>query len=252
MLQLFEKAVGYFKGDTLLQLNRYLLRTLCSDLFNLILRYVSEDNGVDITPEVIISAQERPRVIDALPASVKKQMTAINAVLSGKTVGEFLPLFEDMCGQEYCGVMLKRLDKKKERQLLYSHQNSLLDNLRCEQEPSMVLHLVVVILFQQHTGCAIHISGKLLPQAIQFLHNHVEREKYMKLTECEQLLMKQISEQKGKGALKNISQTTTEEESLECGNAAGTDVQINETASIDLVLQSVCDNLKLIVLKPKK
>ena len=37
----------YLLGDTEVQLSRYLLRTLCSDLANTVLIYLAEDSGMD-------------------------------------------------------------------------------------------------------------------------------------------------------------------------------------------------------------
>ena len=55
----------------------------------------------------------------------------------------------------------------------------------------MVLHLATVILFQQNTNCAIHVSGKLLPQVIAFLHSHLQSTQHSKLLALEHLVIKQ-------------------------------------------------------------
>ena len=39
------------------QLNRYLLRTLCTDLFDLLLIYVAKDNGLTLPSESKFSAK---------------------------------------------------------------------------------------------------------------------------------------------------------------------------------------------------
>ena len=41
-------SIFSISGDTNVQLNRYLLRTVCSDLFNLLLAYFAEENGVTL------------------------------------------------------------------------------------------------------------------------------------------------------------------------------------------------------------
>lgn len=38
-----------FLDDVVFQLSKYLLRTLCSDLTNMVLIYVAEDCGVDVS-----------------------------------------------------------------------------------------------------------------------------------------------------------------------------------------------------------
>jgi hypothetical protein len=84
MLHLFQKAIGLFQDDAAVQMNRYLLRTLCTDIFNHVLKYLADDNGVNLPSGNEFSLKERSSIVDALPASMKKKVTAVNAVLSGK------------------------------------------------------------------------------------------------------------------------------------------------------------------------
>lgn len=98
-------------------------------------------------------------------------------------------------------------------------EQSLLKNLLCEEQPSMVLHLVVVILFQQSTNCAVHVSGKLLPQVIHFLRSHLDEKKYAALTEFEKSLIKYLSMEKERNssAINDVVvHETPREKSAEC------------------------------------
>lgn len=81
------------------------------------------------------------------------------------------------------------------RQLLFSHQQSLLENLKEEQDPAMMLHLITVIIFQQHTGCIVHIPGKLVPQVLAFLAERLDLKDYEKLSECQRLVAQQLRSQ---------------------------------------------------------
>lgn len=194
--RLFEKALGLFEGDTESQLSRYLLRTLCTDLTNTVLFYLAEDSGLD-TPshgQGEMTAKERSTLISNLPEQMKRTLTAVNNSLNGKDVSSFFQLFEALCGEEYCGLMLKKADRKKERQLIFSHQQSLVESLREEQEPAMVLHLVVVLLFQQHTNCIIHLPGKLVPSIIAFLSSRLSETERSKLRTFQELVMLQLKQ----------------------------------------------------------
>ena len=81
------------------------------------------------------------------------------------------------------------------RQLLFSHQQALLENLKEEQDPAMMLHLITVILFQQHTGCIVHIPGKLVSQVLAFLAERLELKDYEKLSECQRLVAQLLRSQ---------------------------------------------------------
>ena len=72
--------------------------------------------------------------------------------------------------------------------MLFSHQQSLLANLREEQDPAMALHLVTVVLFQQHAGCIIHMPGKLVPHVITFLESQMKPEEHSKLVQYQKLV----------------------------------------------------------------
>ena len=58
----------------------------------------------------------------------------------------------------------------------------------------MVLHLVVVLLFQQHTNCIIHLPGKLVPSIIAFLSNRLSESERSKLRTFQDLVMQQLKQ----------------------------------------------------------
>ncbi len=74
------------------------------------------------------------------------------------------------------------------RQLLFSHQQSLCESLKEEVEPAMCLHLISVIMFQQHTSTIVHIPGKLVPLVTTYLAKHLDTKTHSKLTECQKMV----------------------------------------------------------------
>ena len=162
---------------------------------------------------------------------------------------------------------------------MFSHQQSLLENLRQEWEPSMVLHLVTVILFQQNTNCAIHISGKLVPQVIAFLQNHLQSTQHSKLIAFEQLVIQQrkLTSQTSRGYQNQDSMeasgATREKEEDEgvsemgqdgggsdgtpslqqaAGDRSEEEAEARDVAIVNQELQNLVDDLKKLVVKPKK
>ncbi len=85
------------------------------------------------------------------------------------------------------------------RQVLFTHQQSLKEHLKEEQEPAMALHLVTVLLFQRHTNCIIHIPGKLVPCVLSFLATHMPTEDHSKLVQYQQLVVQQLILASNKG-----------------------------------------------------
>lgn len=129
----------------------------------------------------------------------------------------------------------------------------------------MVLHLVVVILFQLNTNCAIHISGKLVPQVVAFLRNHLQNEEYIKkLSVFEQLIIQQrrLSTQKKKD-IDKVCTSENDDENMrtfhvveegpkEGADEAGVAERTSDTAQLEQELQGLLDDLKQMVIKPKK
>lgn len=88
-----------------------------------------------------------------------------------KCVDFFLQLDVTM---ELAGVYVKRLDKKRERQILFNHKHLLCEQLAKESMPAMCLHLACIILFQRHSQCMLHAPGRCVPQIIEWLASVVE------------------------------------------------------------------------------
>ena len=111
----------------------------------------------------------------------------------------------------------------------------------------MALHLVVVILFQRSTNCAIHIPGKLVPQIINFLCSHVDKEQYKQLTSFEHLLIEQrrrfAQQESTYGKNDYVMAMSTQ-------NTAVSLPGMVDTTQIEQLL-GLLDSLKQIVLKPK-
>lgn len=201
-VKLFQKAIQLFEGDIASQLSKYLLRTHCTDLLNMVICYLSKDKGIQLPEDHKLTAKDRTTIILNLPEGMRKSLKANSIAVNGKDVEDFLKQFEALCEEEFCGVMLKKLDKKKERQLLFSHQQSLLAALKEEKEPAMALHLTSVLLFQRCTNCIIHAPGRLVPSIISFLSKHMSDPEYVILTDFQRLVilhLKLTSGPKGDG-----------------------------------------------------
>ncbi|XP_011403614.1 PREDICTED: E3 UFM1-protein ligase 1-like [Amphimedon queenslandica] len=172
-LRLFEKGIEVFEGDTKVQLSKYLLHTICTDLTNQLLRYIAQDYKITVPEDEGAFNKERTKLVGKLPDAVRKLAQAVNSSLSEKEVAVFVSSFEALCDTESCGVMLKKLDKKKEKQVIINHVEELKANLKDEQDPAMSLHLVTLLLFQAHTGCLLHVPGRLIPRVISLLRSHM-------------------------------------------------------------------------------
>lgn len=79
-------------------------------------------------------------------------------------------------------MIVKKVDKKKDRQLIIQHREKLLEQLQQCSEPALILHLTALILFTTITGCILHASGKFVSQILAFINSSMSDEQNKLLT----------------------------------------------------------------------
>ncbi|XP_068755117.1 E3 UFM1-protein ligase 1 homolog isoform X1 [Montipora capricornis] len=191
--KLFDKGIKLFADDVQVQLCRHLLKTVCTDMVNQAVSLLGADHMITIKDDSALTQEDRLKIISKLPEKIKTELIKLNTTLSGKETEEFFIQFEVICGLDYCEFMLKKLDKKRERQLTLERRCALQEQLRQEIEPAMALHLASVVLFQHHTGCMLHAPGRCVPQIISYLEDKLSPEHYDKLNQYVMLVIKQLS-----------------------------------------------------------
>lgn len=101
-------------------------------------------------------------------AEYKAALGALNkTVASGTSVDDFLGAAETAL--HACSMILKKIDKKKDRQLILCHKHGLLGKLTNCQDPALVLHLVVLVVFTVSMQSIVHASGKHVAALLSFL-----------------------------------------------------------------------------------
>ena len=103
-----------------------------------------------------LSASERQNLIKELPSDVAEPTMKLNKAVAGKSAADFIKILEEE-SLNVCDVMLKKQDKKKDKQILFSHKHELLDKLGSCEDPALGLHLAALILFQHCTGNIIQV-----------------------------------------------------------------------------------------------
>ena len=141
------------------------------------------------------------------------------------------------------------------RQLLYSHQQSLLASLKDEDDPAMALHLTSVLLFQQHTGCCIHVPGKLVPVVINFLESQTSTEHFSIIAQFQKLVTLQWKASAKSKPSTQESQGTEGNSANEIAHADSTSEDTCPQLSVDDIdeqLRVLIGQLKGLVIKPQK
>ncbi|CAF93798.1 unnamed protein product, partial [Tetraodon nigroviridis] len=189
-IRLFEKGTKLFSDETQVLLSKHILKTLCTDVTNILFNFLAGDLMMSAENPSTISSEVRVKILSKLPEETRGPLLKLHSCLNSKTTEDFLSNIE-MC-TEVCGFMLKKGDKKKERQALFLHRQALIEQLQRSEDPALVLHLTSVLLFQATTQCMLHAPGRCVPQIISILTGRIPTEQQQLLSVYQNLVVKQL------------------------------------------------------------
>jgi len=207
-IRLGEKAVADFtKDDHKAAIGKHLLKTLCTEIVNEMFQFVAEENMIKVDQDKELTTEARVKIINELPKEISESGLKIHKSLGGSSVTEFLSVLESQLGV-FCDVMLKKQDKKKDRQILFGHRQSLLEQLGSCSDPALTLHLAVLSIFYHVHGSMLHASGKFVPMIIEHLGSQADSlssEQISKLEEQQKLVIASLNKNQDEETLSEIS-----------------------------------------------
>ncbi|KAJ8275053.1 hypothetical protein COCON_G00096780 [Conger conger] len=235
-IRLFEKGTKFFSDETQANISKHVLKTVCADVTNILVNFAAAEFMTAAESPSSISNEVRVKILGKLPEETKAPLMKLHNSLNGKNIEDFLTSLEPSA--EVCGFLLKRGDKKRERQALFQHRQALMEQLKVTEDPALVLHLTSVLLFQLHTHCMLHAPGRCVPQIIGTLVGRVPEDQHRLLSRYQTLVVKQLVGQSKKGG-----QGHSEAENLG---------QEGEAETVRKELQSLTGEVKDLVLTPRK
>uniref|UniRef100_H0WP85 E3 UFM1-protein ligase 1 n=1 Tax=Otolemur garnettii TaxID=30611 RepID=H0WP85_OTOGA len=195
-IRLFEKGMKFFADDTQAALTKHLLKTVCTDITNLIFNFLASDLMMAVDDPAAISSEVRKKILSKLSEETKVSLTKLHNSLNEKSIEDFLSCLDSAA--EACDVMVKKGDKKRERQILFQHRQALAEQLKVTEDPALILHLTSVLLFQFSTHTMLHAPGRCVPQIIAFLNNKIPEDQHCLLVKYQGLVVKQLVSQNKK------------------------------------------------------
>lgn len=189
-VRLYEKGQKLFSADIQTQLTKYLLKSLGTDICNEISFYVAQECGLSYT-QAELSADQRVKIIQEAEAGYKQPLLALNKTLSGASLEDFFAAVEEALNA--CSMILKKVDKKKDRTLILCHKHGLLDQLSNCTDPALVLHLVALVVFTVATQTMLHASGRHVSAILSFLQQYLQVEESQLLTQYHDLVLKVLT-----------------------------------------------------------
>uniref|UniRef100_A0A3P9N060 E3 UFM1-protein ligase 1 n=1 Tax=Poecilia reticulata TaxID=8081 RepID=A0A3P9N060_POERE len=170
-IRLFERGTKLFSDETQIQIIKHILKTLCTDVTNILVNFLAADLMMSVDNPSTITTEVRVKILGKLSEETRGPLMKLHNCLNGKTMEDFLSSLE--ASAEVCGFMLKKGDKKKERQAQFLHRQALTEQLKEAEDPALVLHLTSVLLFQASTHCMLHAPGRCVPQIIGILTGRI-------------------------------------------------------------------------------
>uniref|UniRef100_A0A1A8QAT5 E3 UFM1-protein ligase 1 n=1 Tax=Nothobranchius rachovii TaxID=451742 RepID=A0A1A8QAT5_9TELE len=229
-IRLFEKGTKFFSDETQVHITKHILKTVCTDMTNILVNFLAADLMMSVENPCTITNEVRVKILGKLSEETKGPLMKLHNSLSGKTLEDFLFNLETCA--EVCSFMLKKGDKKKERQAQFLHRQALTEQLKETEDPALVLHLTSVLLFQASTHCMLHAPGRCVPQIIGTLTGKIPTEQQHLLSAYQSLVVKQLVSQ---------SQDRKEEQDQE-----------EEAQGIRAQLRTMTPQVKDLVLSQKK
>jgi len=186
---LFQKGIAELKEDEA-ALEKHLLKTLCTDITNLIITNQVEYNMIDVDKNKL--STNAISVLPQLPKNVSSILEKMVQSLSGKTTEAFLKELDIV--SEKLQYQLKKFDKKRERQLLLTHRQALMDQLTKESNGATAFHLVLVILYLKKHSVMVHVPGRSLSTLLNKLQPDVTEANFNLLVEFQGLVTKFLTQ----------------------------------------------------------
>ncbi|XP_053143536.1 E3 UFM1-protein ligase 1 isoform X2 [Hemicordylus capensis] len=237
-IRLFEKGAKHFTDETQTNIAKHMLKTVCTNITNLIFNFLAADVMMAAEDYTAITTEMRKKILSMLPEETRGPLSKLHISLNDKSLEEFVSCLD--AAAEACDILVKRGDKKKERQILFQHRQALIEQLKVTEDPALVLHLTSVLLFQFSTHCMLHAPGRCVPQIITFLSSKIPEDQHSLLVKYQGLVVKQLISQNkkiGQGDDDSVDNNLEAEESIE---------------AIRKELQELAASIKDLVLRPRK
>lgn len=235
-IRLFEKGIKFFSDETQAALTKHLLKTVCTDITNLIFNFLASDLMMTVDSPATITSEVRKKILSKLPEETKVTLTKLHNSLNDKSIEDFFSCLDSAA--EACDIMMKKGDKKKERQILFQHRQALVEQLKVTEDPALILHLTSVLLFQFSTHSMLHAPGRCVPQIIAFLNNKIPENQHTLLVKYQSLVVKQLVNQKKTGQGEDSLSEELDKEQHDVTNTTRKELQELSSPIKDLVLKS--------------
>lgn len=174
-IRLYEKGLKLLPPDMQTQLTKYLLKSFGNDVCNEITAYVAAECNLNCpAPATALTVEQRNKIANDCEKEYKASLQALNKAANGTSIEEFVTAAETAL--QACSMILRKVDKKKDRTLIMCHKHELLERLEKETDPPLVLHLTALVVFTVAHQAILHASGRHVSGVLTFLNGSLSSE----------------------------------------------------------------------------
>ncbi|XP_068151992.1 E3 UFM1-protein ligase 1 homolog [Drosophila tropicalis] len=185
-IRLYEKGLKLLPQDTQAQLVKYLLKSLGNDICNELALYVASECNLTVKNNNL-NVDQRNKLAQECDVQYRAVLVEQNKALN-KSIDDFELATESVL--KVCSMIIKKVDKKKDRLLIADHKQKLQQQLLENQEPAFILHLAALILFTSISGCILHASGKFVSAILQYIRGSLDDQQNALLISYHDLVLK--------------------------------------------------------------
>lgn len=202
-IRLYDKGLKIFPVNVQSQMLKYLLKTLGNDICQELTLYVANECNLNLKSTNNLNIDQRNKIAQECDSEYGTPLIELNKALN-ESVDEFVLATEEVL--RVCGMIVKKVDKKKDRLLIVQHKEKLIQQLEKTDDHAMVLHLTSLIVFVTVTGCILHASGRFVSQILTFLGPNLNAEQNDLLMQFHDLVLKLLQLNSESDEYKSVSQ----------------------------------------------
>ncbi|VDM44104.1 unnamed protein product [Toxocara canis] len=159
---IFEQATNSFDESVATDLRSYLIRTLCTDVANIVLSFVSGTENVNT-----LSPKIREETISGIENAESREAVALLfSSLSNADLDAFHSAISDISSPAVCSLNLRMPDKKQRAELVEAYAAELEHQLRVCEDPAAGLLIALLVILARRYSIAVHASGKFVSHLI--------------------------------------------------------------------------------------
>ncbi|XP_043682767.1 E3 UFM1-protein ligase 1 homolog isoform X2 [Vespula pensylvanica] len=205
-IKMFNESIELFElQGQRTSLTEYLMKSLCRDFVTRLFKLASLQNKLQYPDNIDFNAIKK--VLVELPSDVQEPLNDIYSAVTKCVIKDFLNLTTPAL--QACSVIQKKHNKDISKQIIFTHKEALLKELKITQDSALALNLVTSLLFTAATQNIIHMSGRHVSMVLSFLQSYIIPEtaellnKYCDLVRSSISSTENIEKMEAQEALKN-------------------------------------------------